>query len=88
MVSNLNGTVASATATVRVLSVPEILSITVEGEVVRISIATVPGETYSLEAQSETNTNWTAIVTFSATDTTATVEDPRGERRLYRVRVE
>ena len=51
-------------------------------------IATVPGEIYSVEAQSDTDTNWTVIVTFSATDTTATVVEPRANKALYRVRVE
>ena len=89
LVSNGNGTVTSATATVRVVPVPRITSIAVHPDVVQIEIATVPGEIYSVEVLADlSGTNWVELVRFSATEAVATVEDPVVGMRFYRIRVE
>jgi hypothetical protein len=89
LVSNANGSVTSATATVRVLRVPRITSIAVHPDFVRLELATVAGEIYTVETLDDlAQTNWTGLISFSATGDVATVEDPAVGMRFYRLRVE
>jgi hypothetical protein len=88
IVSNPTGTITSEAATLRVLPVPQIISLTAGAQTITITIATVPTYTYALQfSDTLAPTNWSSLATFTATASEVTVEDVASTKGFYRIRV-